>query len=222
MHTTAYNSLSPISGTDELFFQVHYAENRLLAEIYAIFEDFLSNVKDEYQRSFAGQQANEEERRSIDAPPPPQNVDFSPPSHHVIVGYSNERLNPSWSKPILEAIARYNGPEEVSLRNILYYPPGGFMGWHTNADYPGWRMYLVHVEENRKSFFRRRHPATAEILTHWEEDGCINFFKITDRHQPHWHCIATDTHRWSAGFLVHQPFVEYISRRSDISNRAAA
>ena len=40
----------------------------------------------------------------------------------------------------------------VDVSGHFLYPPGGYMGWHTNSRVPGWRMYVNYVEEPGKSF----------------------------------------------------------------------
>ena len=43
---------------------------------------------------------------------------------------------------------------KVDRRGQFYYPPTGFMGWHTNVGAPGERFYVTWASEDNKSFFR--------------------------------------------------------------------
>jgi len=93
--------------------------------------------------------------------------------------------------------------QEVLVRGNFFYPPGGFKEWHTNMHHePGWAMYIVHVEEDHQSWFRYIDPLTKEMVTLWDFNGAVNFFKI-DSHRPFWHCIKSEnTRRWSRGFML--------------------
>ena len=109
-----------------------------------------------------------------------------------------------WSRrlgPLTEAVEAYFG-RPCTLQGDFYYPRGGFREWHTNKyDAPGWRLYIVDAQEPRKSYFRIKTPSTGEIYTHWDEPGTFNFFRIDPEHLM-WHCIGSDTNRWSKGFVV--------------------
>jgi hypothetical protein len=92
--------------------------------------------------------------------------------------------------------------EPCRLQGDFWYPKGGFREWHTNMfDKPGWRLYIVDVDEPNRSYFRIRSPITGQIITQWDEPGTFNFFHI-DPEQPMWHCIGSDTNRWSKGYVV--------------------
>lgn len=89
------------------------------------------------------------------------------------------------------------------LQGAFYYPPGGFRTWHTNRyDVPGWRMYLVDVDQSARSYFRFVRPSDGRLVTVWDQPGTVNFFRI-DPAAPLWHCIGNvGTRRWSKGFVV--------------------
>lgn len=56
----------------------------------------------------------------------------------------------------------------------FWYPNNGFMGWHNNSIYPGFRFYCTHAQEANKSFFRYRNPYTKEIITSWDRSYICN------------------------------------------------
>lgn len=98
----------------------------------------------------------------------------------------------------------------VRWSGSLWYPPSSYRLWHTNADQPGWRMYLVDFDAPfddpaRTSFFRYLHPRSRELVTLRESPGMVRFFHASqDPEHLFWHCIAnpTERHRWSFGFVV--------------------
>ena len=45
------------------------------------------------------------------------------------------------------------GNLHIECSGHFWYPPGGYMGWHTNLRKPGWRMYVNYAEEEHRSFF---------------------------------------------------------------------
>ena len=61
--------------------------------------------------------------------------------------------------------------EELEIKDLkldkmsgaFWYPPTGYMGWHSNADHEAYRMYAAWSEEGHKSFFRYRDPNTKQI-----------------------------------------------------------
>ena len=81
------------------------------------------------------------------------------------------------------------------------YPPGGYMGWHTNYQTPGWRLYINYAEEAGKSFFRYRNPETGEIVTSWDKQWNFRLFKI-DPKKAFWHAVYSQTNRYSFGFKM--------------------
>lgn len=102
--------------------------------------------------------------------------------------------------------------QKCLIKGNFLYPKGGFRSWHTNKyDTPGWRMYIVNVDNPNQSFFRFKHPKNHEIYTHWEQSSCsVNFFRI-DPENILWHCIASlNTNRWSKGFLVSEDWMKKV------------
>ena len=85
-----------------------------------------------------------------------------------------------------------------SISGRFYYPPKGYMGWHTNSNMEGWRVYASWAAEDKKSFFRYFHKN--KIWTEWEDKGW-NFraFEVK-KASPYWHCVYTDCDRYSFGF----------------------
>ena len=84
-----------------------------------------------------------------------------------------------------------------------WYPPSGFMGWHSNADVGGYRVYCVYASEDKKSFFRIRDSKTKEVITQWDKKGWNFRMFLCNNTTPDnyaWHSIYSDTNRISVGF----------------------
>ncbi|WP_243788712.1 Nif11-like leader peptide family natural product precursor [Saccharopolyspora gloriosae] len=100
--------------------------------------------------------------------------------------------------------------DDVRFSGSLWYPPSSYRLWHTNENQPGWRMYVVDLDDDfadgaETSFFRYQNPETGEIVTLPERRRIVRFFKTEqDPEKLFWHCIVNPTirHRWSFGFAV--------------------
>jgi hypothetical protein len=92
----------------------------------------------------------------------------------------------------------------ITQSGHFWYPRGGYMGWHTNSRFPGWRFYVTYAEEPGKAFFRYRHPDTREIHTSYDNGWGMRMFYV-DPAKPFWHAVYSDTDRFSFGYVVHEP-----------------
>jgi hypothetical protein len=85
---------------------------------------------------------------------------------------------------------------KVGISGRIWYPKNGYMGWHTNGDHPGYRMYASWSNEGGKSFFR--YKENDKIITSYDKQGWnYRLFKV-----PIWHCVYSDTNRISLGFVI--------------------
>jgi hypothetical protein len=83
-----------------------------------------------------------------------------------------------------------------------WYPENGYMGWHTNSNNKGFRLYCSFARESGKSFFRYRNPETGEVVTSFDKDGWnFRIFRIGD--DPLWHCVFSETDRFSIGYTLY-------------------
>tara|TARA_R100000773_G_C4219686_1_gene118299 strand:+ start:2738 stop:3286 length:549 start_codon:yes stop_codon:yes gene_type:complete len=80
----------------------------------------------------------------------------------------------------------------------FYYPPGGFMGWHTNSNNPGWRCYVTYAAEKNKSWFD--YIQDGEIKSSPDRKGFTARAFFVDKTNLFWHRVRSDTHRLSFGF----------------------
>jgi len=97
---------------------------------------------------------------------------------------------------------KYKG--EVVVSGQFYYPPTGYMGWHTNCGDPCERFYITWASEDKKSFFRYYDYENDEIITDYDDKGItVRQFNIPDRAPHLWHCVGSECDRLSIGFRVH-------------------
>jgi hypothetical protein len=98
------------------------------------------------------------------------------------------------------------GVAELDLRasGHFWYPPGSYMGWHTNARVPGWRAYVTYAEEPERSFFRFADPETGEVRTSWDDGWDLRIFRV-EPDRPFWHAVYSGTDRFSFGYHVVVP-----------------
>jgi hypothetical protein len=88
-----------------------------------------------------------------------------------------------------------------SKSNGIVYPPGGYLGWHTNADKPGLRFYLHWIENVGQASFK--YWDGSQVIDDVENEQCfIRIFNVKDMTDPLWHCVYTDTWRVSVGFYM--------------------
>jgi len=88
---------------------------------------------------------------------------------------------------------------EVILMGRNWFPENGYMGWHDDNRYPGYRLYCVYAEEDNKCFFRYKDIESGKIITSWEKKGWN--FRIFDilPENPLWHCVYAGCNRVSIG-----------------------
>lgn len=111
---------------------------------------------------------------------------------------SREKLDALLSARVRELIGGVSDVE-LLVSGQLWYPPGGYMGWHTNSRVPGWRLYVTYVEEPRRSFFRYRDPETGDVVTSWDDGWDLRAFRV-DAERPLWHAVYSETNRFSFGY----------------------
>lgn len=104
------------------------------------------------------------------------------------------------SEQLAERIASMVYPEKklINLSGRFHYFQKNFMGWHTNSNQEGFRLYATFCEEDKKSFFR--YQENGKVMTEMEDKGW-NFrgFEVR-KHNPYWHCVYSDCNRYSFGF----------------------
>ncbi len=108
------------------------------------------------------------------------------------------------AQSVIKDYLKIEGYEYSHASGCHWFPPSGYMGWHTNADEYGLRMYCVYAAEDKKSFFRVRDPKTKEVITSWDKKGWNFRMFLCHTEDPDnyaWHTIYSDTNRISVGFI---------------------
>lgn len=102
---------------------------------------------------------------------------------------------------MINYIAKAVNKTKLGVSGRIWYPKNGYMGWHTNNDNRGLKLYCTHARENEKSFFRYQHPISKEIITSWDKIGWnFRIFKVMD--ELLWHSVYSETDRISIGFTI--------------------
>lgn len=89
----------------------------------------------------------------------------------------------------------------VSNSGFFLYPPGGYMGWHTNSLNPGWRIYISLSDVPEQSWFRYQEPESKKIVDLTDQKISFRLFKVCKK-VPLWHAVYSDTYRYSLGFWI--------------------
>lgn len=88
----------------------------------------------------------------------------------------------------------------------MYYPKGGYMAWHHNANASGLNI-LLSWSKNGTGFFRYRDPVTKQIVTMQDTPGWTvkagYYGKWEEPDKTYWHCaFARDEERLTLGYIV--------------------
>jgi hypothetical protein len=77
----------------------------------------------------------------------------------------------------------------------IWYPPGGFMDWHTNSDNPGKRLYASWSEtgDSGMRWFR-----DGEVVDDPDQPG----WNVRIFNTPQWHMVYANCWRFSVGWKV--------------------
>jgi len=117
-----------------------------------------------------------------------------------IIRINKELITLTLQNLLQECVREAGLPQGIfHVTGRFWYPPNGFMGWHTNYLYPGYRLYCTHSAEDYRSFFRYRCPETGQIVTEREQGGWQARIFLIDRERPLWHCVYSETERISIG-----------------------
>ena len=101
---------------------------------------------------------------------------------------------------VFETHMQFDNMKFDRVSGAFWYPPNGYMGWHSNADHDAYRLYATWSEKGLNSFFRYRDPVTGEVVTSWDKKGwTFRMFNCTAE-QKVWHCVYSGGSRISLGF----------------------
>jgi hypothetical protein len=100
------------------------------------------------------------------------------------------------------ALMAFTGSRNSALK--MYYPPGGYIGWHNNANAPGYNILFTYSETGEGDF-RYIHPQTGELVIMPDIKGwsCkVGYYDIVDGN-PLWHAAWTNCNRLNWGYIIH-------------------
>ena len=87
----------------------------------------------------------------------------------------------------------------------MYYPNGGYMGWHTNWNCPGYNILLSYNKDGN-GFFRYLDPITQKIVTQPDKQGWqakVGYFgKREEPDKIYWHCARSNSERLTFGYVI--------------------
>ncbi len=87
----------------------------------------------------------------------------------------------------------------------MYYPAGGYMGWHNNHNVPGYNILLSYTQ-NGDGWFRYQDPLSKEIVTLYDTPGWtakVGYYGSKEEDDKvYWHCARAYEERLTFGFVV--------------------
>lgn len=101
---------------------------------------------------------------------------------------------------------------DTTIRNFLcakhsaikmYYPAGGYIDWHTNANAYGYNVLLTYSHTGEGAFLYQN-PKTKEIVELHDKKGWNMKVGLYDVHEgmPLWHAAWTDCERLTWGYIL--------------------
>lgn len=101
-------------------------------------------------------------------------------------------------------LMNWSGSRNCAVK--MLYPKGGYMGWHHNANAPGYNI-LLSWSKDGLGYFRYQDPKTKEIVTMNDTPGwtCkVGYYGPW--HEPdriYWHCAnAKHEERFTLGYII--------------------
>lgn len=95
-------------------------------------------------------------------------------------------------------IIRRKFPQSLDTPVIGYYPPNGFVSWHTNHLAPGY-IILFNWSEDGEGYFR--YIKDNQMVTLKDDVGwSCKVGKFGDETDPLWHCARTECRRFSFSY----------------------
>ncbi len=114
-----------------------------------------------------------------------------------------EQIDARMPALVQHALAAAEAPVVIASGHF-WYPPGGYLGWHTNSRVPGWRVYLTYASEPGRSGFRHLDPETGEIHTTLDGAWDLRAFRVGPA-EPLWHAVWAECDRFSFGYRIPEP-----------------
>ena len=111
------------------------------------------------------------------------------------------RFSAGISSKLLHFLKEIYSDKSIYTSGHFYYPPTGFMGWHTNYKMPEERVYITYASEQGKSFFR--YLEGDKVITDYDDKGLtVRRFAVSSERPYFWHCAGSDCDRFSFGYRL--------------------
>lgn len=115
--------------------------------------------------------------------------------------------NPPLKKALVKLdkdLLAWSGSRNNAVKMV--YPKGGFMGWHHNANAPGYNI-LISWSKDGTGFFKYQDPITKEIITINDSPGwtCkVGYYgALHEKDKIYWHCAgAPFEERFTLGYII--------------------
>lgn len=102
-------------------------------------------------------------------------------------------------KEFEHGIIKRKFPKSIDTPVIGYYPPNGFVGWHTNCEAHGY-IILFNWSEDGEGFFRYIKDGKMDTLKDGKGWSCkVGYFGNTPEDYL-WHCARTECRRFSFSY----------------------
>jgi hypothetical protein len=129
------------------------------------------------------------------------------PERTISVDVASEDRSPSEHKKmrmqLAEKLCAYLGARNQAVN--VFYPAGGYMGWHNNWNASGYNILLSYSKEGN-GFFRYRDPLTKEVVTMQDKPGwtCkVGYYgRGREPDKVYYHCAGSYEPRVTCGFIV--------------------
>jgi hypothetical protein len=106
------------------------------------------------------------------------------------------------SSTLIDYLVHSEWTSAAAPSGSLLYPPGGWMGWHTNSDRAGWRLYITYTRTEGRSFFRWYDGEN--VKTSYDANGfTFRLFRVGSQTDLLWHCVYAHDWRLSLGYWLH-------------------
>ena len=105
------------------------------------------------------------------------------------------------SNKLLHILKEIYSDKSIYTSGHFYYPPTGYMGWHTNYQMPEERVYVTYASEKGESFFR--YLEGDKVITDYDDKGLtVRRFSVSSERPYFWHCAGSNCDRFSFGYRL--------------------
>ena len=120
-------------------------------------------------------------------------------NRHIDVIFEHQKKRQEMSLALTTILGARNQAVNV------YYPAGGFMGWHNNWNAAGYNILLTYSQDG-DGFFRYRDPKTHKIITMEDRVGwsCkVGYYgRGREPDKVYYHCAGSNSPRLTLGFII--------------------